>query len=203
MGKKLPIVYNRQGWHDPEGRIFVLKEDKEDVLAGRKKVEPLVIRANAGENIEVRFTNELPDHIGPNAFQIKTETTEAGYHIHLVKFDTISSDGSANGYCNDASAAPNDTLIERFYANSELNTVFFHDHLFPNAHQQHGLFGGMIIEPEGSKYYDMETGEEINSGTQAIIRPLVGNQFREFALFVHDFALLYDKEGGERYAKYK
>lgn len=192
---QLPIVYNRQGWHDPEGRIFVLKEDKEDILAGRKKIEPLVIRANAGENIEVRFTNELPDHIGPNDFQIRTETTEAGYHIHLVKFDTIPSDGSANGYCNDASAIPNDTLVERFYADSELKTVFFHDHLFPNAHQQHGLFGGMIIEPEGSKYYDMENGEEINTGTQAIIKPLIGNQFREFVMFVHDFALLYDKEG--------
>lgn len=192
---QLPIVYNRQGWHDPEGRIFVLKEDKDDILAGRKKIEPLVIRANAGENIEVRFTNELPEHIGPNAFQIRTETTEAGYHIHLVKFDTIPSDGSANGYCNDASVIPNDTLIERFYANEELNTVFFHDHLFPNAHQQHGLFGGMIIEPEGSKYYDMETGKEMKSGTQAIIKPLIGNEFREFVLFVHDFALLYDRAG--------
>lgn len=192
---QLPITYNRQGWHDPEGKIFVLKEDKEDILAGRKKVEPLVIRANAGENIEVRFKNELQDHIGPNAFQIRTETTEAGYHIHLVKFDTIPSDGSANGYCNDASAIPNDTLVERFYANEELKTVFFHDHLFPNAHQQHGLFGGMIIEPECSKYYDMETGKEINSGTQAIIKPLIGKEFREFVLFVHDFALLYDKEG--------
>lgn len=192
---QLPIIYNRHGWYDPEGRIFILKEDKEDILAGRKEIEPLVIRANAGENIEVKFTNELPESIGPNAFQIKTETTEAGYHIHLVKFDTIPSDGSANGYCNSASAIPNDTLIERFYADSELKTVFFHDHLFPNAHQQHGLFGGMIIEPEGSKYYDMQTGEEINSGTQAIIKPLVGNEFREFALFVHDFALLYDKEG--------
>lgn len=191
---QLPIVYNKQGWHDPEGRIFVLKKDKKDILCGRKKIEPLVIRANAGDNIEVRFTNELPDHIGPNAFQIKTETSEAGYHIHLVKFDTISSDGSANGYCNDASAIPNDTLIEKFYANSELHTVFFHDHLFPNAHQQHGLFGALIIEPEGSTYHSMETGKEISCGTQAIIKPLIGNEFREFTLFVHDFALLYDKE---------
>lgn len=192
---QLPIIYNKQGWNDPEGRIFVLKEDKEDIIAGKKKIEPLVIRANAGENIEVRFINELPESIGPNAFQIKTETTEAGYHIHLVKFDTIPSDGSANGYCNDASAVPNDTLIERFYADDELKTVFFHDHLFPNAHQQHGLFGGMIIEPAGSEYYDMKTGKEIKSGTQAIIKPLMGKDFREFTLFVHDFALLYDKDG--------
>lgn len=190
---QLPIIYNSYGWHDPEGRIFVLKKDKEDILCGRKKIEPLVIRANEGDNIEVRFTNELPDHIGPNAFQIRTETSEAGYHIHLVKFDTISSDGSANGYCNDSSAIPNDTLIERFYADSELHTIFFHDHLFPNAHQQHGLYGALIVEPVGSSYHHPETGEEIESGTEAIIRPLVGNEFREFVITVHDFALLYNK----------
>lgn len=191
---QIPIEYNKYGWHDPEGRIFVLKKDKEDVLCGRKKIEPLVIRANAGYNIEVRFINELPDHIGPNAFQIRTETSEAGYHIHLVKFDSITSDGGANGYCNDSSAIPNDTLIERFYADSELHTVFFHDHLFPNAHQQHGLFGALIVEPVGSFYHHAETGEVIESGTEAIIRPLMGNEFREFVLFVHDFALLYDGE---------
>lgn len=52
------IVYNRFGWHDPQGRFFVLKEEIEkygtldDYLAkiecGEIRPEPLVIRANAG-----------------------------------------------------------------------------------------------------------------------------------------------------------
>lgn len=131
---QMPIVYNNEGWHDPEGRLFVLKEDEEAVLSGEKEPEPLIMRANAGDKIEVRLTNKLPDTIGGNAFQIVTETTEAGFHIHLVKFDTIASDGSANGYNYDASAIYGDTLIETFYADSELRTVFFHDHLFANVH---------------------------------------------------------------------
>lgn len=192
---QLPIVYNSQGWHDPEGRIFVLKEDKEAVLTGVKEPEPFVIRANVGDCIEVRLTNELPLEIGGNAFQLKTETTEVGWHIHLVKFDTIVADGSANGWDNDASAIPGDTLIERFYADTELRTVFFHDHLFPSAHQQHGLFGVLIIEPKNSKYYDPKTGEELCSGTKAIIRRPCQPDFREFVLAVHDFALLFDKDG--------
>lgn len=40
--------------------------------------------------------------------------------MHLVKFDTIVSDGSAND-----------------------------DHLFANVHQQHGRFGALIIEEAG------------------------------------------------------
>lgn len=192
---QMPLVYNNQGWHDPQGRLFVLKEDEAAVRCGLKKPEPLIIRANAGDEIEVRLTNKLPETLEGNAFQIETETTEAGYHIHLVKFDTIASDGSANGYNYDAAALYGDTLVEKFYADSELRTVFFHDHLYANAHQQHGLFGALIIEPPGSTYHDPKTGKTINSGTQAIIKAPGMPDFREFALAVHDFAFLFDKDG--------
>jgi FtsP/CotA-like multicopper oxidase with cupredoxin domain len=192
---QLPLVYNSQGWNDPQGRIFVLKEDEADVLAGRKKPEPLVLRANAGDKIEVHLTNKLPRTIKGSAFQIVTETTEAGFHIHLVKFDTISADGGANGYNYSASALYGDTLVETFYANSELRNVFFHDHLAANAHQQHGLFGAVIIEPAGSTYHDPKTGKVLKSGTQAIIKVPGLPDFREFFLAVHDFAFLFDKNG--------
>lgn len=36
VGIQVPIIYNEEGWNDPEGRIFVLEEDEEDVLSGRK-----------------------------------------------------------------------------------------------------------------------------------------------------------------------
>ncbi|WP_055669786.1 multicopper oxidase domain-containing protein [Desnuesiella massiliensis] len=192
---QVPIKYNSQGWHDPEGRIFVLKENEEEIRDGKKEPEPFVIRANVGDCIEIRLTNKLPKTIGGNAFQLKSETTETGWHIHLVKFDTIASDGGANGWCNDSSADFGDTIIERFYADTELRTIFFHDHLFPNSHQQHGLFGALIIEPHNSTYHDSETGNEIKCGTKAIIKRPGEPDFREFVLAVHDFALLFDKDG--------
>lgn len=192
---QIPIKYNSQGWHDPEGRIFVLKEDEAAVRCGKKEPEPFVIRANVGDCIEIRLTNKLPKTLGGNAFQLVTKTTEAGWHIHLVKFDTIVSDGGANGWDNDASADFGDTIIERFYADTELRTVFFHDHLFASVHQQHGLFGALIIEPVNSTYHDPKTGKEIKSGTQAIIKRPGEPNFREFVLAVHDFALLFDKDG--------
>lgn len=199
------VTYNQYGWHDPQGRFFVLKEELErhggleeyirKVEAQEIQAEPLVIRANAGDCIEVQLTNLLPEYLEESPFQMRTKTDFAGYHIHLVKFDTIVSDGAANGWNNIAGARQYETLIERFFANTELKTVFFHDHLFANSHQQHGVFGALLIEEAGATFHDTCTGEEIVAGTKAVIKRKDGSSFREFALFVHDFALLFDKDG--------
>lgn len=199
------LTYNRYGWHDPEGRFFVLKEELERygglesyirlVEEQKIQVEPLVIRANAGDCIELRTTNLLPEFLEANAFQLKTRTDIVGHHVHLVKFDTITSDGAANGWNNIAGARKYETLVERFFADEELRTVFFHDHLFANAHQLHGMFGALVIEEAGATFHDIRNGEELRSGTQAVIRRRDGTSFREFALFVHDFAFLFDKDG--------
>lgn len=192
-------------WYDPQGRFFVLKEDIErhgtlenyldKVNCGKIRPEPLVIRANAGDCVEIRMTNLLPEFIEESPFQLKTLTDMIGFHIHLVKFDTIVSDGAANGWNNIAGARKYETLIERFYANEELNTVFFHDHLFANSHQQHGMFGALLIEPAGSVFLNPKNDRPLKSGANAVIRKANGDSYREFALFVHDFALLFDKDG--------
>lgn len=199
------VTYNSFGWHDPQGRFFVLKETLEEygglavytekIESGEIQAEPLVIRANAGDCIEVRLTNLLPEFLEESPFQLKTLTDIAGFHIHLVKFDTIVSDGAANGWNNIAGARKYETLIERFFADTELRTVFFHDHLFANSHQQHGVFGALIVEEEGATFHDIRTGKPLKCGTKAVIRRRDGTSFREFGLFVHDFALLFDKDG--------
>ena len=155
----------------------------------------MVIRANAGDCIELRTTNLLPEFLEGNAFQLRTRTDIAGHHVHLVKFDTITSDGSANGWNNIAGARKYETLVERFFADEELHTVFFHDHLFANAHQLHGMFGALMIEEAGATFHNIRDGKELRFGTQAVIRRKDGSSFREFALFVHDFAFLFDRDG--------
>lgn len=199
------VTYNRYGWNDPQGRFFVLKEDLvhhggldsyiRKVEEQKIRVEPLVIRANAGDCIEIRLTNLLPEYIEESPFQMKTLTDIVGFHIHLVKFDTIVSDGAANGWNNIAGARKYETLIERFFADTELHTVFFHDHLFANSHQMHGVFGALIVEEAGATFHSPRSGRELRRGTQAVIRRRDGTSFREFALFVHDFAFLFDKDG--------
>ena len=77
-------------------------------------MEPLVIRANAGDCIEIRLTNLLPERLEESPFQMETITDIAGFHVHLVKFDAVVSDGAANGWNNIAGAGKYETLIERF-----------------------------------------------------------------------------------------
>lgn len=192
---QMPIVYNDQGWHDPEGRLYVLAEDEEDVRSGRKKAEPLVIRANAGECIRLKFTNKLPETLGGNAFQLVNRTYEAGMHVHFVKFDPLVADGANVGWNYDSGILPGETIEYQWFADVELKATFWHDHLFANEHQQHGVFAGINIQARGSKFLDSRTGKELKSGTQAtIVHPLIPD-FREFSLFVHDFSLLFDKDG--------
>jgi len=185
--------------------FFVLKEELErhggleayirKVEEQEIQVEPLVIRANTGDCIELRTTNLLPEYLEANEFQLRTRTDIVGHHVHLVKFDTITADGAANGWNNIAGARKYETLVERFFADEELRTVFFHDHLFANAHQLHGVFGALVIEETGATFHNIRDGEELRFGTQAVIKRRDGSSFREFTLFVHDFAFCLTRKG--------
>ena len=68
---------------------------------------------------------------------------------------------------------------------------------FANVHlEQHGLcLARLIVEPPVRKFLDPHTGEPLKRGTQAVIRTADGKVFREFVLFCHDFALLFDQDG--------
>lgn len=192
---ELPIQYNKQGWHDPKGRIYIIDEDIEDVCSGKKEPEPLVIHAPAHTCYHINFTNRLPHILDGDAFQLVTRTYETGCHIHFVKFDVLVNDGGNVGWNYNSGVLPNETIQYTYYADVELKAWFFHDHLFANAHQQHGVFGAGVVQPRFSRFLNSSTGEEVDHGTQITVQhPLIPN-YRDLALFVQDFALLFDKDG--------
>ncbi|WP_078544056.1 multicopper oxidase domain-containing protein [Litchfieldia alkalitelluris] len=192
---ELPIIYNRQGWHDPKGRLYVFDEDIDDILAGRKEPEPLVFHVPASTCIRMNFTNRLPHIIDGDAFQLVTRAYEVGFHIHYVKFDVLVTDGANVGWNYDSSVLPGETIRYEWYADSELKAFFYHDHLFSTSHEQHGIFGAGVIQPRFSKFFDSQTGEEVDHGTQVTVsNPLIPD-YRDLSLFVQDFAYLFDKDG--------
>lgn len=134
--------------------------------AGRKRPEPLVIRANAGDCLRITFTNKLPQVLGGNAFQLVNRTYETSVHIHFFKFDPLSSDGANVGFNYDTSVLPGQTITYQWFADVELRCVFIHDHLFANAHQNHGLFGAVNLEPRGAQWVDSCTGGELRLSAQ-------------------------------------
>jgi hypothetical protein len=89
---------NDTGWHDPQGRIAVLDGDVDATLAGTRPTEPLFFRANSNDCVVFEHTNRTRRELAQDAFQVRTPTDTIGQHIHLVKFDVLASDGSANGW---------------------------------------------------------------------------------------------------------
>ncbi len=91
----LPIVYNKYGDHDPNGMLYVLKKDSERIQQKArenfamsppqpyKDVQPLVIRANAGDEIRINFYNKLD--------------RKASMHVQGLRYDVLTSDGANVG----------------------------------------------------------------------------------------------------------
>lgn len=92
-----PIVTNRQGWRDPQGRLYVLEQDVEATLSGARPPEPLIIRAHSGDCVEVQLTNLMPAVMEEDDFQVFTPADMVGFHVHHMKFD-MGSDGGMNGF---------------------------------------------------------------------------------------------------------
>ncbi|MDB5816735.1 MAG: putative multicopper oxidase, partial [Rhizobacter sp.] len=113
------LTVNRHGWFDPQGRILSLENDVKDLIdpdTRSRLPEPLFFRANSGECIDFKSSNLVPSALNADDFQIYTPTDTIGQHIHLVKFDVTSSDGSANGWnYEDATFSP-DEVRERIFA---------------------------------------------------------------------------------------
>jgi hypothetical protein len=95
---QLDIKLNKVGWHFPQQRISALWNDVRPTLNGQRTPEPLFMRAHSGDCITFHHTNLVPRVYVQDDFQVRTPTDVMGQHIHLVKFDVTSSDGSANGW---------------------------------------------------------------------------------------------------------
>ena len=113
---QLDMTLNKAGWHHPQSRILSLWGDVEDYLEGRKPPEPFVFRANSNECVIFQHTNLVPSYYELDDFQVRTPTDVIGQHIHLLKFDVMSADGSGNGWNYEDGTLSPDDVRERITA---------------------------------------------------------------------------------------
>lgn len=188
-------VYNDDlNWRNPQSRVYVLQEDKQAVLAGQKP-EPFAPILNVGDCVVYKLTNELPLEFGGTVFDREQETNEVGIHQHMVQFDVLSSDGAANGWNYDQGADIGQTYTYRNFVHENTSTNSFHDHFFPNVHQDSGLFGGATIHNAGCVPRRNDgTTPKVGTIFDAICTPTTdyagattdGLDYRNFSLFVED-----------------
>ena len=134
------LTVNRHGWFDPQARILTLEQDIKDIIDPNTRdrlPEPLFFRANSGDCINFRHSNFVPNALAVDDFQIYTPTDTIGQHIHLVKFDVTSSDGSGNGWNYEDGTFSPEEVRERIHA---FNATAPRRGVAPLAMKTHPLF---------------------------------------------------------------
>jgi manganese oxidase len=119
---QLDMKLNKAGWHFPQSRILSLWADVGPTQAGTKPPEPFFFRANTNDCITFHHTNLVPGVYLQDDFQVRTPTDIIGQHIHLVKFDVTSSDGSGNGFNYEDGTFSPDEVRERIIAIRKQNS---------------------------------------------------------------------------------
>jgi hypothetical protein len=204
------IVYNKKfGLVDPAGIVFIQTSDIAAVKGGTKKLEPLILRANAGDCINVQLTNNLPltlpDYPAWNFMPMIVEdfnlndlkpSNEVSLHAQLLEYDARTSDGANVGLNDRQTVSPGQNIIYRWYAGRvdidplgarqatpiEYGAVNLTDYGDIMKHGSHGAIGMLIIEPKGAKW-----STPANTNAEALVFDSVRNVFfREFAIVYQD-----------------
>ena len=170
------IPLNPHGDHVPQGLMYLLEEDL-PLLQERKHVpEPLVLRANAGECLVLRFTNRL-------------DTEPAALRIEGLRA-TVRGAGQEGGFVPGTSVPPGQSLtyvLALPEAPEVEGAYLLHDSGDGGGREARGLFGALLVEPAGSVYRSAATGEPLRNGSgwEALIDVPTGQDFREMALLYH------------------
>ncbi|MEY3160311.1 MAG: hypothetical protein RIT25_302 [Planctomycetota bacterium] len=225
------LVWNKFGSRDPYGMIFALERDVvpqsgssggsssfagtessgKELVPGQVQLRsdlrprPLVLRVNRGECLEVRFTNLLD----PEQWSNDTPATRtASFHVNGMPHADLASYGANVGANPTGLVGPGESRTYTFVADREGTFSAMSFGAIAGGEGDggslaHGLFGAVIVEPEGSTWLHSSTGLPIRvdntivSGTDhAIIHGFHDphdraevtpeGAFREFAWIFHD-----------------
>jgi manganese oxidase len=162
---------------DSGGIVYSLTSDMAGIKSGAKKTEPLVLRANERDCVQVTLRNQI-------AAGSTYGGTRAGFDLGKLPYNPQTSAGTAIGLNPDTTVAAGQSFTYRFMADKSLGTAIFQN-LGSIASLRHGAYGLLVVEPTGSTWSASADNSPLGptaTSTQAIIRTPDGNRFREFAL---------------------
>jgi hypothetical protein len=203
------LIYNSRAGNggalnDPTAIMYFRSEDIDaygNVKAG-VPIEPLVVRARAGEciqfNLENRLPTSLPDLDGFNtmanlifhfnANQVRP-SNQVGLHPQLLAYNVANSDGKNVGFNPNQTVGPGGIVRYSWFAGDVVISggkrigtpiEFGATNLIssdPIKHSNKGAIGSLIIEPQGSSWV-----EDSTSRAQATVTKSDGTSFREFVI---------------------
>jgi hypothetical protein len=203
------LVYNNRpglggALNDPTAIMYFRSSDID--IYGKLKpgvpIEPLVVRARAGECINFTLLNKLP-RVMPdldgfntmanlifhfNANQVKP-SNQVGLHPQLLAYNVLNSDGKNVGFNPNQTVGPGGIARYTWYAGDvQINGFqriatpieFGATNLIssdPIKHSNKGAIGSLIVEPQGATWI-----EDTGSRAQATVTKSDGTSFREFVV---------------------
>lgn len=198
------LVYNKYGDHDPDGLLFVPLDNVYDVIKGKEKPIPLILRANAGDWIEVTLYNMFDTNRPIKHFEYPSVPLEyphkpsdrVSLNPQFLSYDPIRSSGINVGYNKvEQTAGPGEKIRYLWHADKEYGACIINSFGDVRNHRYHGLFGAIIIEPVEAVWFDGLNCRKKTYGEQAIITSPEKETFREFVLFAQNGIRLLDKNG--------
>ncbi len=166
------VINAASGLRQPNGRVYVLDSDFSPARLPSEDISPLVLRANAGDCLEVSFSNR--------------STNPASLYIDGAEVDPQGSLGMTVGYNLNQATQPGSRRLYRYYLPDEMGALLIRDFGSPLQNGAVGLYGALIVEPAGATYHDTITDSALNSGVAAVIRLPGGESFREFVTVFAD-----------------
>jgi hypothetical protein len=179
------IPLNRWGDHDPSGKMYALdsqipairaEELSRLVTPGLRDdpIQPLVIRANEGDCVQVNVTNGIAG-------------STLGMQIDGLPFDRA---GDKVGRNLSGEVAGGQTTVYRYYVPNDPALEGAH-YISPGAGHRaaidHGLFGVLAVEPPNSLWLSpKDAATPIESGWEAVIWPAGAASFREDVKIMHE-----------------
>ena len=171
-GRASDSTDRREGPQFINGRRYVLDTVDDDRAGSSHDGRPLVIRANAGDCLEVRLTNRT--------------NNAAGFNVEGATFDPSGSYGGAIGNGSASTTGAGQSRLYRFWLAEEYGALRIRDFGNPFVNIERQLYGALIVEPVGATYHDPVTDAPIGDGVAAVIRLPDGSYFREFAALLVD-----------------
>src|SRR5262247_2083643 len=159
------ITLNRFLDHDPQGRMYVLKNDlarvRQEETQNRAArvdradtavslglqgdaIQPLVLRVDQGECLRINLRNDLANG------------EPASIHVHGSTLYVAKTGRPAIASDPASMARQGGTVIYEWWVTAEEpeGTHYFHSHGATRVQTAHGLFGAVIVEPRGSRHLD-------------------------------------------------
>ena len=159
------------------GKLYVLAEDRDGVLSGALAPEPLVLSVNVGDCLNIRLTNE-------------TQSGAVSIHADMLAYDPAVSMGINAGLNPEQTVGVSESRVYNFYAHPEVGVTVALIRDWGNVLENpgFGLYGAIIVGPQGATYSHPETGEDmaLKSGWRVDVHPASAPSYRRFALFFQD-----------------